>query len=334
MPINKIAVIGSNSFSGSHCVNYFLENSGFDVIGISRSKEYPSVLLPYLHKRRTRPARFKFHQLDLNKNSAEILELLNREKPEVIITFAAQGIVPLSWDSPQDWFKTNCLGIVNLANGLREKSYLKKYIQISTPEVYGSCTNMKENPNYFNPSTPYAASKAAGDLFLMTLHKKFGFPVSFTRSVNVYGPHQQLFRIIPKSIIFIKKRQKIPLHQGGLANRSFMYITDVMRGIDRIIKQGKAGKVYHFSTGKSTTIRELVSLICKRMGVDFDDAVEISEGRPGQDATYELSFAKTSKELGWKPKIKLENGVDGVISWINESWPIIKKMSLEYVHKK
>lgn len=332
--MKKIAVIGSNSFSGSHCVNYFLENSGFEVMGISRSREYPPVLLPYLYKKNKRPARFKFYQLDLNKNVVRILDLFDREKPGIVINFAAQGIVPLSWDSPQDWLQTNCLGIVNLANGLRGKNYLKKYIQISTPEIYGPCINMKENLNYFNPSTPYAASKAAGDLFLMTLYKKFGFPVSFTRSVNVYGPHQQLFRIIPKSIILIKKGQKIPLHQGGLASRSFIHITDVMRGIHKIILRGKAGEVYHFSTGRNTTIKDLASLICKKMGANFDNAVEINKDRPGQDATYELNFAKTSKELNWKPKIKLNDGLDGVISWINKSWSEIKKLPLEYVHKK
>lgn len=332
--MNKIAIIGSNSFSGSHCVNYFLNNSDFEIIGISRSREYPLLLLPYLYRQTKRPAKFRFYQLDINKNVARILNLFDRERPEVIINFAAQGFVPASWDSPEDWFQTNCLGILNLTNGLREKSYLKKYIQISTPEVYGSCVNMKENTNYFDPSTPYAASKAAGDLFLLTLHKRFDFPVLFTRSVNVYGPHQQLFRIIPKSIILIKKSQKIPLHQGGVVNRSFIHITDVMRGIHKIISKGRVGKVYHFSTGQNMTIKDLVSLICQKMSVDFNDSVEIDKSRSEQDATYELNFARTSKELDWKPKIKLVSGLDTVISWINESWPIIKKLPLKYVHKK
>lgn len=332
--MKKIAVIGSNSFSGGHCVNYFLENSGFEIMGISRSREYPPVFLPYLYKKNSHPAQFKFYRLDLNRNTEQIINLLNREKPEIIINFAAQGFVPASWDSPKDWFKTNCLGIINLTHGLRDKSYLKKYIQISTPEVYGSCTDMKETLTHFNPSTPYAASKAAGDLFLMTLNKKFGFPVSFTRSANVYGPHQQLFRIIPRSIILIKKGQKIPLHQRGLISRSFIHITDVMQGIHNIISRGKAGEVYHFSTDQNITIKDLVSLVCRKMGVGFDSAVEINKGRPGQDATYELNFARTSKELNWKSKIKLVDGIDEVISWINESWPKIKKFPLEYIHKK
>ncbi|MEK7203617.1 MAG: GDP-mannose 4,6-dehydratase [Patescibacteria group bacterium] len=332
--MDKIAVIGSNSFSGSHCVSYFLENSDFEVIGISRSPEYPPVMLPYLYKKNKRPARFKFYQLDLNKNPKQIINRLDREKPDIIVNFAAQGIVPLSWNSPEDWFRTNCLGIVNLTNGLREKKYLKKYIQVSTPEIYGPCKNFKETLTYYNPSTPYAASKAAADLFLVTLYKKFGFPVCFTRSANVYGPHQQLFRIIPKSVISIKKGQKIPLHQGGLISRSFVHITDVMRGIHKIINQGRAGEVYHFATGQNITIKELVSMICKKIGISFEKSVKKSGDRPGQDDTYDLNFAKTSRELDWKPTIELESGLDGIITWINESWSKIQKLPLEYSHKK
>ncbi len=334
MRVKKIAIIGSNSFSGSHCVDYFLKNTDFKVLGLSRSPEKSAVFLPYLYKKqRPQASRFSFYQLDLNKDLDKIIKIFDKEKPEVIINFAAQSIVEVSWQRSEDWFRTNTLAIVNLTNRLKDRSYLKKYIQISTPEVYGSYKG-DENPNYFNPSTPYAASKGAGDLFLITLFKKFNFPVSFVRSANVYGPHQQLFKIIPKSIVLIKKGQKIPLHQGGLISRSFIHIEDVIRGIHKIISKGQPGEVYHFSSEKNIMIKDLVSLVCRKMGVNFNDSVEISAGRPAQDATYKLNFVNTAKRLNWKPKVKLEKGVDEVIKWINDSWSEIQKHPIKYIHKK
>lgn len=333
--MKKIAIIGSNSFSGSHCVNYFLGHSAYKILGLSRSPEKMSLFLPYLYKKQRPPAsRFVFHQLDLNEDMDEIIRLLDKERPEVIINFAAQSIVENSWEQPEDWFRTNCLSLVNLTHHLRNKTYLKNYLQISTPEVYGSY-NARENLNYFNPTTPYAASKGAGDLFLVALYKKFGFPVSFVRSANVYGPHQQLFKIIPKAVISIKSHKKIPLHQGGMMSRSFIHIEDVMRGIHKIVLKGSSGgEVYHFSSWKNVTIRDLVSRICEQMGVRFADSVEISAGRPGQDATYRLLFADTRKKLKWEPKIELKQGVDEVITWIDESWDLIKKCPKEYIHKR
>ena len=194
MKIKKIAVIGSNSFSGSHFVDYVLTNTKWKIIGISRSPEYPEVFLPYFHNK-DKKKRFRFFKFDLVNDSKKTSALLDKERPEVIVNFAAQSNVPASWEDPEDWFMTNCLGIVRLANHLRKTKYLMKYIQISTPEVYGPCQNFRENLNYYNPTTPYAASKAAGDLFLNALFRARGFPVSFVRSANVYGSHQQPYRI-------------------------------------------------------------------------------------------------------------------------------------------
>jgi|SRR3989344_6981901 len=334
MKVKKVAVIGSNSFSGSHFINYVLTSTKWKIIGISRSPEYPEVFLPYFNNK-GKKKRFRFFKFDLIGDAKKISDLLDREKPEVVVNFAAQTNVPASWENPEDWFMTNCLGIVRLANHLRKTKYLMKYIQISTPEVYGPCQNFRENLNYYNPTTPYAASKSAGDLFLIALLRTRGFPVSFVRSANVYGSHQQPYRIIPSSIILIKKGKKIVLH-GGAVKRNFIHIKDAADGILRVIQKGKPGKVYHFSSGDNITIKELVKLICSRLEVSIKKTVQDSPTKSGRerDKIYHLNYANTQKELVWKPKVSLDSGIDEVSEWIDKYWSEFSKYPLEYVHKK
>jgi len=333
MKIKKIAVIGSNSFFGSNFINQVLSNTDWDITGISRSPEYSNIFLPYLYKKE-RSKKFEFFQLDINKDFDDLVSLLDKEKPEVIVNFAAQGYVPASWENPEDWFRTNCLGIVKLADYLRRQNYLKKYIQISTPEVYGSCTNMKENITYFNPTTPYGASKAAGDLFLSALFQTKKFPVSFVRVANVYGPHQQPYKIIPSSIILFKKRKEIVLWAGGI-KRNFIHVTDATNGILKVILKGKPGRVYHLTAGKNIAIRNLIKMICGKMGISYKDMVKDSSvSKVKRDKIYHLDGSHTEKALGWKPEISLSKGLDGVVEWVEECWGQLKSSPLNYIHKK
>jgi len=331
--IKKVAVIGSNSFTGAHFVNYVLENTDAEVLGISRSPEYSSLFLPYLYKKK-RPERFHFHQLDVWNDFDKIISLFDKEKPEVVVNYAAQGEVRNSWNWPEQWFQTNCLAVVKLANALKDKDYIKRYVSISTPEVYGSTEkNMKENFN-FKPSTPYAASKLAGDLFLMTLFKKYNFPVVMTRSANVYGIHQQLYRIIPRTIIYLKLGKKIQLHNQGKTIRSFVHVRDVADGAWRAITQGKNGNAYHLALqDEEITIKELVKMICEMMNHDFKQSTEMVKENFGQDEMYSLDSGKARKELGWKPRITLKEGIKEMIKWVDDNWEEIQKQPLEYIHK-
>ena len=328
----KIAIIGSNSFSGSHLVDFFLENSKCEIIGLSRSPEYPALFLPYLYRKERSP-RFKFFQLNINTQLPDIIHLFDIMKPEVIVNFAAQGNVQYSWNHPEHWLMTNTLGVANLVFALRDKPYPQKFVQISTPEVYGPCQGRKENILQYDPSTPYAVSKIAGDLFLRAMIKKWKFPVCFVRSTNYYGPHQQLYRIIPRVIIYLKLGRKIPLHGGGVVRRDFVNVSDVARGIDKIILQGKIGGVYHLSSGELIRVKDLVNLICRKMNFKFVASVEISNERTQQDPEYSLvSEAKT--ELGWEPKIGFSKGIDATIEWIEDNWDEILKYPLDYVHQQ
>jgi len=196
--MEKIIVIGSNSFSGAYFVDYALEQS-LDVIGISRSSEPHSVFLPY--KERT-GAHFRFFQCDLNSDLSKIMKIVEDFRPDYIVYFAAQGMVAESWQNPEHWFQTNIVATIKFHDHLRKCDFLNKYVHVSTPEVYSTCEGVvKENTNY-NPSTPYAVSRAATDMSLMSFQRAYNFPVAFTRAANVYGPGQQLYRIIPRTILF------------------------------------------------------------------------------------------------------------------------------------
>ena len=196
----KIVVIGSNSFSGSDFVDLLLEEPQNEVIGLSRSPEKSALFLPY---KKRRGAHFKFYQMDLNQHVPQILQLLDSFQPEFIVNFAAQSEVAPSWQHPEQWFRTNVVALAELMNVLKERKYFKRYVHISSPEVYGSCAGRITEEAPLNPSTPYAASKAAADLFLFTLVKNFQLPLVMIRSTNVYGAHQQLFKIKEITVIEI-----------------------------------------------------------------------------------------------------------------------------------
>jgi dTDP-glucose 4,6-dehydratase len=328
-----VLIIGSNSFTGSHLVQHFLEK-GYKVIGISRSDEYPKVMLPYLYNGNEN-SNFSFFKLDVNEDLNKILKICDDNEPEIIANFAAQGEVRSSWQNPSQWYETNTISIVKLTDELRKRTYLKKYLTASTPEVYGSTSdNLKENHNY-SPSTPYAASKLAGDLHLITLYKRYEFPVIFTRSANVYGIHQQLYRIIPRAIIYLKMKKKIQLHGNGKSKRSFIHIRDVVEATLKIAEKGIVGDVYHISPeGDDISIYAVVRTICEMMNQDFKTSVELIDQNFGQDSKYSISSSKLRKDLNWKPKISLQIGIQEMINWIDNNWSEISKMPLEYIHKK
>ena len=327
--MEKILVIGSNSFSGASFCDHALAQ-GARVIGTSRSAEPFNAFLPYTWHDHTE---FTFHQLDLNKDLTAINELITKEQPAYVVNFAAQSMVAESWESPADWFMTNTVSTINLHNELRKLKFLKRYVHISTPEVYGSCSGFVTEDNPFNPSTPYAVSRAAADMSLRTFHQAYQFPVVSTRAANVYGPGQQLYRIIPRTILFILMRKKIQLHGGGHSTRSFIHINDVSEATWRVMLDGQNGDSYHISTDSVISIRDLVEQICNRLNCPFEEHVEIVGERLGKDAAYHLDSTKVRSQLSWKDKISLNDGLEECIDWVNKYFDILKIQPLNYIHK-
>lgn len=330
--MKNVLVIGSNSFSGSDFIDLLLEEKKYNVIGISRSKEKSSLFLPYRAKKGHE--HFHFYQIDLNNDLEKLEAIINEFKPSYVVNFAAQSEVAPSWKFPHHWFQTNAVSLTRLANLLKDKSYLKKYVHISSPEVYGTCEGFIKEDAPLNPSTPYAASKAAGDLSLFTFVKNFNFPMVMIRATNVYGPHQQLFKIIPRAIIYMLQKKKIPLHGGGKAVKSYIHIRDVSRGTLMAMEQGQPGEIYHFSPDKGVEVREVVRILANKLGLFFEEAVEIVEERLGQDKAYTIDSTKAREAFGWKPQITLDDGLSQTVEWVKHHLEDIKKEPLEYMHKE
>ncbi len=327
----KIVILGANSFSGQDFVDLLLDNPANDVIGVSRSPERSELFLRY--KLRKELSHYRYAQLDFNRQMPELLALLDAEKPSHIVNFAAQSEVAPSWEHPENWFETNTVSLSLMVNHLRRKDYLKKYLQISSPEAYGSCEGQVYEDAPFNPSTPYAASKAAADMLLRTYQKQFGFPVVTIRGTNVYGARQQLFKIIPRSVIYIKQGKTIEIHGGGKAVKSYIHIRDVSRGELSVLDHAQPGSAYHLSPDHGISVKSVIEMICEKMNVKVADVTKTVEERVGQDAAYVINSDRARKEFGWSPLVSLERGISEVISWVNEGWSEIKNMPTDYQHK-
>lgn len=324
-------VLGSNSFSGANFVNWLLAN-GQNVIGVSRSPEPHAAFLPY--RWRGIDNNFRFYQFDINKDIDAIIDLVSAEKVRYFTNFSAQSMVAESWVNPDHWFITNVVSTIRLHERLRKIGTLEKYVHVTTPEVYGNTDKAVDESAAFNPSTPYAVSRAAADMSLRTFHSAYDFPVVFTRAANVYGPGQQLYRIIPRTIMFIRLGRKLPLHGGGTSERSFIHISDVADATWRVARDGKPGETYHISTDRVVSIRELVEMICTRLKVPFEDAVEFSGERLGKDSSYRLDSSKLRSELGWRDDIPLERGLDETTAWVDLFFDDVRQLPLCYVHKE
>lgn len=327
--MSKILVVGSNSFSGASFVHFALRKSA-TVVGISRSFEPIDAFLPYKWADHNN---FRFRKLDLNNDLFAIIELVKEFTPDYIVNFAAQSMVGESWSAPADWFMTNAVSTVKFHDELRKFDFLKRYVHITTPEVYGSCAGFVTEDFPFNPSTPYAVSRAAGDMSLNTFCAAYGFPAVSTRAANVYGPGQQLYRIIPRTILFILLGRQLQLHGGGSSTRSFIHIDDVSSATWSIMENGKNGETYHISTNDVISIRELVERICNRLGADFNKSVEVVGDRLGKDSAYHLDSTKLRKELGWMDHISLDQGIDQCIYWVKNNLSALKSQPFDYIHK-
>lgn len=327
--METIFVIGSNSFSGASFIDFALAK-GVRVIATSRSAEPNSAFLPYRWNDHTN---LDFHQLDLNNDLNRIVDLLRDSQPRYVVNFAAQSMVGESWQYPADWFMTNVVATVRLHDELRKLNFLERYVHVSTPEVYGSCSGFVDESFPFNPSTPYAVSRAAADMSLRTFHAAYGFPVVTTRAANVYGPGQQLYRIIPRTILFILLGRKLQLHGGGVSTRSFIHMADVSDATWKIMAQGTNGSTYHISTAEVISIKNLVERICEKLNVDFDAHVDIVGDRLGKDSAYHLDSRKIRSELGWTDNVNLDKGLDECIAWVRTHFDTLKSMPFDYIHK-
>ena len=330
--MSTVLVLGSNSFSGASFVRHLLLQ-GLDVIGASRSPEAAEVFLPYKWLTKEQQARFRFVKLDLNHDLDKFEQLIRDERLKVITNFAAQSMVGESWDKPDDWMQTNVVSAARLAERLRHLDFLEKYVHVTTPEVYGSTAGWITEDTPFNPSTPYAVSRVAGDMLFKIYRETFGLPVVSTRAANVYGPGQPLYRIIPRTLFFLLTGRTLELHGGGVSTRSFIHIDDVSRATWQIAQHAPVGEIYHISTDRVIAIRDLVALLCNMLKKPFADHVKVVGERLGKDSAYWLKSDKLRSKLGWKDTISLEQGLEETLVWAKTNLVALSAQSMHYVHK-
>lgn len=328
---NPILVLGSNSFSAANFIDHLL-TLGKKVIGVSRSDEVPTIFRVYFNNHNLN--NFTFYKIDLNTDVRKIARLVYDYEIQFIVNFAAQSMVEQSWQSPEDWYQTNLVGLTQLSNLLVKAPSVKKFIHFTTPEVYGTTNDWIKESFKFSPSTPYAVSRAAGDWHLRCLFENYGFPVIFTRAANVYGPGQQLHRVIPRTVISILTKNKFQLHGGGKSLRSFIHMSDVSSALVSVLDKAHPGESYHISTEEIISILDLVKMLAHIKGVSHEALFDVVPERTGKDLAYKLSSEKIRYELGWQDKVSLEEGLQSVLFWASANLSELKSLPLSYKHKR
>jgi len=323
-------VLGANSFSGASFCEYLIQN-GHDVIATSRSDQPHAAFLPYLWQ--SHKGCLRFNKIDINHDLVTFEQLLHHEKPTHIVNFAAQSMVAESWLYPDHWMMTNVVSTTRLYDVLRRYERLERYVHVTTPEVYGSTQGWVTEDCAYNPSTPYAVSRAAGDMCLKTYIQQYKFPAVMTRAANVYGPAQQLYRIIPRTILAAMTGQKLRLDGGGTSVRVFIHMQDVSDATLRIALNGQVGETYHISGYQLLSIRNAVETILASLNKEFDECVEITPERPGKDTAYTLDSLKLRTSLGWQDKVSFNDGINQTVEWMRKFEMDLPHLPCSYQHK-
>jgi len=326
----KYLVIGSNCFTGSHIVSRLLSVPGAHVVGLSRSPEKKDLYLPYRQK--PLPGSFRFEQVDIVRQPKRLMTILERFRPSYVINVAALSEVFQSHLTPTEYFQVNTTAVVRLADYLRKQTWLKRLVHISSAEIYGGCSEPVIEDRLPNPSTPYAASKAAADFYLLSAQAKYRLPVTLIRSTNVYGPHQQLYKIVPRSLIHLRQGKKIELHGGGKAVRPFIHIRDVVEGIWRVMGHPDPKPIYHFSSNQTWSIARIVKFLCEKRGEEFSQVTQYANDRATQDQRYLLDYSLAQQDLAWQPEIDFATGVEETMQWIDSNWDAVVREPLQYIH--
>lgn len=258
--------------------------------------------------------RYEYDQIHIVFEQDRLFELFDREKPEVVINFAALAYAT-SWVKAHRYYETNLVAVAKICEGLMARDYLQKFMQIGTSELYGSVDRPATEDFPLKPTSPYAVSKMAADLHLEALWAVKKFPMNIIRPSNAYGPGQQIWRVLPRAVLSGLTGQKLPLQGGGTAKKSYLHSRDLARAIHLIVDKAKPGAIYNAGPQQPVTIRRLVELVAEELGIPFEQLCEPAPARAGEDDQYWLDSTRLEKELGWKPEIDLRAGIRDLVSW-------------------
>jgi dTDP-glucose 4,6-dehydratase len=310
--MTNYVILGGNGVFGVHTAFYLLaQNETKRVVCIGRNPEKSE---PFTLRLGQGDPRYCYQQIHIVFEHDRLFELLDREQPEVIINFAAQGEGAASWKYSWRYFDTNATALARITEELMKRKYLKRWIQIGTSELYGSVSRPARETDPILPTSPYAASKAAGDMHLISI-AKLKFPMNIVRPSNAYAPGQQLHRITPRAVVCGLSGQKLPLHGGGVSKKSYMHARDLAKAIHLLAQKAELGKVYNVGPPEPVAIRELVDLAAKEMGLTLEQLCQMTEPRFGEDWVYWLDSSAIEKDLGWRHEISLSEGIQEMVAW-------------------
>lgn len=246
-----------------------------------------------------------------------VQDTIRRTGADILVHFAAESHVDRSITDPSAFIRTNVLGTHTLLECAR-KAGIRTFVQVSTDEVYGSiCEGSFREGDTLNPSSPYSASKAAGDLIARSYYTTYGLPVFITRCTNNFGPYQHPEKLIPLFITNLLEGKKVPVYGTGRNVRDWIFVLDHCSAIDFLIANGKAGEVYNIGSGNERTNLEITASLLGELGKG-EGEVEYVRDRPGHDFRYSLDSTKI-RSMGWKPGYTFEKALSETVGWYREN---------------
>jgi dTDP-glucose 4,6-dehydratase len=313
----KILVTGGAGFIGSNFIRYMLNKyNDYEIVNLDA--------LTYCGNLENLKEVEDHPNYTLIKGDITDKRLVNQITLDMdyIINFAAETHVDRSIEDPEIFIKSNILGTQVLMDAAK-KYDIKKYLQISTDEVYGSLgkTGSFSENTPLNPNSPYSASKAGADLMVRAYYKTFNLPVNITRCSNNYGPFQFPEKLIPLMISNALEDIPLPIYGDGKNVRDWLHVYDHCSAIDMVLHNGKIGEVYNIGGNNEKANIDIVKLILRDLGKD-ESLITYVKDRPGHDRRYAIDSTKIQNELGWKPQYKFENGISETIRWYldNRNW--------------
>jgi len=316
--MKKVIVTGGLGFIGSNLIKILLKKKYY-VINLDKIT-YSSNF--YNVNEFSKNKNYKFIKIDINEKE-KIFQILKKFKPNAIFNLAAETHVDRSIDRPESFIKSNILGVFNLLEAFRvylKKNKKIKLIHISTDEVYGDILNgrSKEDDAY-KPSSPYAATKASSDHLVYSYLRTFKIPTIVTNCSNNYGPRQHPEKLIPKLIYNILNNKNLPIYGKGINSREWIYVDDHCEALIKILERGKIGNFYNIGSNLNVNNLKISKLLIKiaktKINIGKNVKIKFVKDRPGHDMRYALNSSKLIKNLRWKPKINILNGLMKTFDW-------------------
>lgn len=314
----KLLVTGGAGFIGSNFVHYILNRyPDYQIINLDALTYAGN--LENLTAIQSNP-NYTFVKGDIADRA--LVDELFSKGIDIVVNFAAESHVDRSILEPDIFVKTNVMGTQVLLDAAK-KYGVKKFVQVSTDEVYGSLgeTGLFTEKTPLSPNSPYSASKAGADLLVRAYHETFGLPVNITRCSNNYGPYQFPEKLIPLMIANALHDKPLPVYGDGLNIRDWLYVEDHCSAIDLVIHKGVNGEVYNIGGNNERTNIQIVKTILAELGKP-ESLITFVKDRPGHDRRYGIDATKIIRELDWKPKYDFEAGIKTTIQWYleNQNW--------------